>query len=389
MSPEADTSETYHGFEQGPIRPPSEARSLLIRVTRNCPWNRCSFCPVYKETAFTFRSVEHVKRDIDAVHTHLEKLRKLAGPTDTIESDVIQRLTAELEPEASQAFAAAFHWFFAGRTKSVFLQDANSLAARVVDLVDILKHLETRFPFIHRTTSYARGQTIAARRVDDLEAMKDAGLDRIHIGLESGSDEILKAVQKGATKRQHITAGRKVKEAGIQLSEYVMPGLGGRSLSKVHALETADALNQINPDFIRLRTLALIPRAPLYEEFKVGRFEKCTDVEVVQEILTLIENLDGITSVIKSDHVLNLFPDVQGRLPRDRERMTTILHTFLSMDPEKQRQFQVGRRLGIFSRLSDLDDLQRLAQVEQACRQLRVTSENVDEITDQIMATYV
>lgn len=389
MSTATNRAQVYRGFEQGPIRPPSEARSLLIRVTRSCPWNRCTFCPVYKETTFSFRPVEHVKRDIDTVYRHVEKLRELADSSGPIEHTVVQRLIAEVEPGTSQAFAAAVHWFLAGGKKSVFLQDANSLAARAVDLVDVLKHLKAKFPFIHRTTSYARAQTIAARKASDLKATREAGLERIHIGLESGSDEVLQTVKKGATKKQHIRAGLKAKEAGMELSEYVMPGLGGRPLSDVHALETADALNQINPDFIRLRTLAISPRAPLFEEWKAGRFEKCTDVEVVREILTLIENLDGITSVIKSDHVLNLFSDLQGRLPDDRERMTTMLGDFLAMDPGQQRLFQIGKRLGIFSGLRDVDNAQKLAHLEQACRQLSVTPENVDEITDRIVTTYV
>jgi len=358
-------------------------------VTRNCPWNRCTFCPVYKDAKFSFRPVEHVKRDIDAVHLQFEKLHELADPEGHIDQDAIDSLVANLKPEAEGAFAAAFNWLLAGKLKSVFLQDANSPAARIVDLVDILKHLKMRFPFIHRVTSYARAQTIAARKITDLTAIRQAGLDRIHIGLESGSDKILQAVKKGATKKQHVAAGLKVKEAGMELSEYVMPGLGGRQLSEVHALETADALNQIDPHFIRLRTLAIPPRAPLHEEWSAGRFEKCTDVEVAQELLTLIENLNGVTGVIKSDHVLNLFPELHGRLPQNKERMTAILHEFLSMEPDRQRLFQVGRRLGVFTRLRDLDNPQQVIQAEQACRQLGVTAENVDAITDQLMTRYV
>ena len=121
----------------------------------------------------------------------------------------------------------------------------------------------------------------------------------------------------------------------------------------------------------------------------MGRFEKCTDLMMTQEILTLIEHLDGITSVIKSDHVLNLFPDLQGKLPRDKERMIDILRTFLLMDAQQQRLFQVGRRVGIFSRLWDMEHPQKMAQAETACRELGITPENVDEITDQIMTTYI
>jgi hypothetical protein len=110
---------------------------------------------------------------------------------------------------------------------------------------------------------------------------------------------------------------------------------------------------------------------------------------MTQEILMFIEHLDGITSVIKSDHVLNLFPDLQGKLPRDKEHMMDILRTFLSMEAQEQRLFQVGRRVGIFSRLQDMEHPQKMAQAETACRELGITPENVDEITDRIMTTYI
>ena len=389
MSAQAKNADPYRGFEQGPIRPPSEAQSLLLRVTRNCPWNRCSFCPVYKGTTFSIRPVEHVRRDIDAVHKHVETLRGLAHPSGQIDQPTMRRLIDTTPSEESQALAAALHWFLGGRMKSVFLQDANTLAIKAADLIDILNHLKMRFPSVQRTTSYARAQTVAAKRESDLKAIRQAGLDRIHVGLESGSNEVLAAVNKGATKEQHIVAGCKAKRAGMELSEYVMPGLGGRRLSQTHALETADALNRIDPDFIRLRTLAIPRHIPLFEDYEAGRFEKCTDLMMVEEILTLIEHLDGITSVVKSDHVLSLFPGLQGKLPRDKDRMIDMLRSFLLMDAQQQRLFQVGRRIGIFSRLRDMEHPQKMAQAEVACRELGITPENVDEITDQIMTTYI
>jgi radical SAM superfamily enzyme YgiQ (UPF0313 family) len=336
------------GFEQGPIRPPSEAYSLLIRVTRNCPWNRCAFCPVYKGTEFSLRPVEHVKRDIDGVHQHVETLRQLADDAGRVPRDEFDRLVERVETGETDAFAAAVHWLFRGRCKSVFLQDANSLAARPRELVEILTHLRERFPDVKRVTSYARSQTVAQRKLDDLRAIREAGLDRLHIGLESGSDEVLKRVNKGCTKQMHIEAGLKAKEAGFEVSEYVMPGLGGRELSETHALESADALNRIDPHFIRLRTLAIPPGIPLFEAQRDGRFEKCDDVTLAHELLMFIENLHGITSVVKSDHILNLFADLQGRLPDDREKMLGVLHAFLEMGAERRARYQLGRRLGIF-----------------------------------------
>lgn len=389
MSTGEQVSEEYRGFEQGPIRPPSEARSLLVRVTRNCPWNRCSFCPVYKGAKFSIRPVDHVKRDIDAVHRHIERLLSLAKPSAPVDPAKVNELAKDLAADEAAPFAAAFNWLFGGGMRSVFLQDANSLVMKTEGLVEVLTHLKRRFPEARRITSYARARTVAAKKDDELAAIRDAGLDRIHLGLESGSDQILAATKKGVTKDKHIVAGRKAKKAGMELSEYVMPGLGGRRLSKTHALETAEALNQIDPDFIRIRTLAIPPGIPLHEEYRAGQFEKCTDLMIAEELLLFVENLEGISSVVKSDHILNLFMDLQGRLPRDRERMLNTLRTFLKLDPAQQRLYQVGRRLGIFNRLVDMESPGRLSEAEKAYRELGVTPGNVDRITDELMARFV
>jgi hypothetical protein len=382
-------SDPYSGFEQGPIRPPSEAYSLLVRVTRNCPWNRCAFCPVYKGTKFSRRPVDHVKKDIDAVCRHIQAFLELADESGRVPAGEIRRVAEDVDADRSPAFVAAFNWYFAGGMQSVFIQDANSLIIRASDLVEILTHLKERFPQIQRITSYARSQTIARTKEEDLKAIGEAGLNRIHIGLESGSDEVLKMVKKGVTKEMHIQAGAKVKKAGIELSEYHMPGLGGRKYSKEHALETADALNQINPDFIRLRTLAIPNSAPLFEEWRLGRFEKCTEAEVVEEILLFIDKLDGITSVVKSDHILNLFQDLEGTLPQDKEHMLNILRAFLEMDAGKQALYQVGRRIGVFSGLSDMEKPNRMARAQRACSELGITPENVDQVTSELMKRFI
>jgi hypothetical protein len=379
---------SQYQFEQGPIRPPSEAYSLLVRVTRNCPWNRCTFCPVYKGTRFSIRPVEHVKRDIDAVYKYVEALRQNIDESGRIDRTALNQIVATIEPGDQSAFHAAFNWLAGGAT-SVFIQDANSLVIKPADLVDILIHLKARFPWVERITSYARGHTLARIKDDDLKAIGDAGLNRIHTGLESGSDTVLEMVKKGATKEIQIKAGQKVKRAEIELSEYYMPGLGGRALLEEHALETAGALNQIDPDFIRLRTLALPSRIPLFEEVQAGRFEKCTDLMVAKETQMFIENLDGITSVVKSDHILNLFGDLEGTLPQDKERMLAILHTFLAMDPERQRLYQIGRRIAVFSGLSDMENPRRLAKAERVHRELGVTADNIDEIVGELMKRFV
>jgi hypothetical protein len=388
MSGKRETDEIYRGFEQGPIRPPSEAYSLLIRVTRNCPWNRCTFCPVYKGSRFSLRSVDHVKKDIDAVHRSIQIIRDISDQHGRIRRTKMLKAAENYEQTDPMAFNAALNWF-AGAMDSIFIQDANSLIIKPYNLVEILIHLKNRFPWVRRITSYARSHTIARIKDSDLKAIKDAGLNRIHIGLESGSDTVLKMAGKGVTQATHIKAGLKVKKAGMELSEYIMPGLGGRAYSKIHALKTADALNHINPDFIRLRTLAIPNTVPLFDDWQAGRFKKCTDLMMAKEILLLIQTLDGITSVVKSDHILNLFETVEGTLPQDKEQMLDILRTFLAMAPERQCVYQVGRRLGFFSRISDMESPHRLKKAEKACRQFGVTWKNVDEVIDELMKRFI
>lgn len=374
----------YRGFEQGPIRPPSEANSLLIRVTRNCPWNRCTFCSVYKREKFSLRPVEHVIADIDAIYQVVALILEELQDGGRITGERINQLAENFTGEAQGIYYTAVNWLVRGEG-SVFLQDANSPIIKPDDLIAILDHLKSRFPFITRITSYARSHTIIRISDEKLLQMAASGLNRIHIGLETGSDTVLKSTDKGVTKEQHISAGRKIKRAGIELSEYVMPGLGGVDLSQEHALETADALNHINADFIRLRTLTWPPGMPLYKEDTSGKFQKCTDVQIVREIRTLVDTLDGISSTLKSDHFNNLLQDVDGSLPADKLKMLAVLDEFLNMPTEEQVLFQVGRRMGYFQSLGDLQVPVQRRSVEDICERLEITAENADRIIEERM----
>ncbi|MGD8252293.1 MAG: radical SAM protein, partial [Desulfobacterales bacterium] len=169
----------------------------------------------------------------------------------------------------------------------------------------------------------------------------------------------------------------------------VMPGLGGRELSREHALETADALNRINADFIRLRTLAIPGRTELAGDREEGRFEKPTGRETAEEILLFLESLQGIESTVKSDHVLNLFQEVEGKLPGDKEKMIDPIRRFLALPPEEQMLFQVGRRMGYLSELADLESPSRRAHVESACRTHGITPDNMDEVIGEIMKRFI
>jgi len=378
----------YRGFEQGPIRPPSEAGSLLIRITRNCPWNRCTFCPVYKGTDFSLRPVEHVLEDINLVHGYVQEIRQSIAKTGGFTPSDINKLPKVNERDDRTALNAAVQWAVNGM-QSIFLQDANSLIIKPERLVAILLHLKHCFPWVQRLTSYGRSHTIARITDENLKRIAAAGLNRIHIGMESGSDRVLTNIKKGVDKETQIKAGLKVKKAGMELSEYIMPGLGGVSLSKDHAVETADALNRINPDFIRLRTLAIPDHVELCREYEKGAFEKLTGLETAAELLTFLEQLDGITSTLKSDHILNLFEDLEGKFPQDKGKMIGMVLNFLDMPPSDQVIYQVGRRMGLFRGLGDMDDCGPRERVEHICSQNNISPDNVDAVIDEMMKRFI
>ena len=382
------TCEEYEGFELGPIRPPSEAKSLMLRITRNCPWNSCTFCGLYKGQKFSIRPVSHIIKDIDVIRYYVDEIQKIMAQSDGAAHRQYMNLMAGQPESDRMALHAALIWVQGGM-QSIFLQDANTLIIKPDDLVEILKHVQKSFPQVERITSYARSHTIARISDDDMARIAAAGLNRIHIGMESACDEVLDFVKKGVDKKTHIIAGQKVKRAGIELSEYFMPGLGGVTLSRKNALETADALNQINPDFIRIRTLGLPENVELYKDFQSGSFVKPGDVPMAEELLLLLDNLNGITSTVKSDHILNLFQEVEGRLPEDKERMTAPLRAFLAMPPEEQLIYMVGRRTGIFSKLEDLYDSELRNHAEKARIAHRVTLDNVDDFTLEMMKQFI
>lgn len=382
-----DNMEGYNGFEIGPIRPPSEAESLLVRVTRNCPWNQCKFCGLYKGKKFSIRPKEHVKRDLDLIKECIDKLKE-ADLSPNSRQLIIKNLRESLSEDDEWAYHSAVIWYRSGM-RSIFLQDANTMIIKPDDIVEILNHIRTNFPEVERITSYARSHTLARISDDDLKRIADAGLNRIHVGMESACDEVLNLVKKGVDKATHILAGQKVKKAGIELSEYYMPGLGGNEYSRQNALETADALNQINPNFIRIRTLAIPDNVPLYKDYLDGIFTRANDVRMVEELLLLIENLHGITSTVKSDHILNLIPEVEGVLPQDKDKMVNALKWFLELSKEEQILFRIGRRTGIMNSMKDLSNPSLRAKVTSIIEQNDITAENIDVVVDELMKRFI
>ena len=347
-------------FEQGPIRPPNEAKSLLLRFTRNCPWNQCLFCPVYKNDTFSFRSGEEIKRDIQIAKDCADDIKDLSlrmGQGGAVTDDVINRIVNS--PDYSYSYQSVAIWLYYD-TKACFLQDADSLIMKTGDLAECLRFLRQKFPELERVTTYSRSRTVSRKSLSEVQEIKEAGLDRIHIGLESGYGPVLKLIKKGVTPAQHVDAGRKIIESGMSLSEYIMPGLGGQALWREHAVETARVLNDINPHYIRLRSLRVPTRTPLYQKVVDGSFNMMTDDEVVEEIRVFIENLDDqMTSFIASDHIMNLLEEVSGKMPGDKDAMLDVIRKYQELPEDDRIIYRLGRRGGLYSSTDDLyrDDI--------------------------------
>ncbi len=358
-------------YEIGPIRPPNEAYSLLVRFTRNCPWNQCEFCHTYKGKRFEKRKLSDIKRDIDSIKAIRDDVTGLSM-TMGYEGKITEELVDHIFGDSSRndCYRSVVAWLYFGG-KNVFIQDANSPAMKTEVFVEALQYLKEKLPSIDRVTSYARSRTIAKRlSLDDLKAMKEAGLTRLHVGMETGSNVLLNEINKGATKEDHIACGKKVKAAGIELSEYVILGLGGKKLWEEHALETAAALNRIDPDFIRFRTLKVLKDMPLYEKVSRGDFLIPHDEDILREEMLLIEHLEGIGSRIKSDHILNLLEDVEGKLPEDKERMISVIDRFFAMSAEEKLVYRFGRRAGMYRSLDDLHDELSYYRIKKAIKDM-------------------
>jgi radical SAM superfamily enzyme YgiQ (UPF0313 family) len=307
-----------YSFETGVYRPPSEggSHSLLVRFTRNCPWNRCGFCAMYKDEKFEVRSASEIKQDIDAMAAlgnDLQEASRKSGHNGVVNergAAVLIDRTPELNHHPG--FVMLYHWLLAG-AKTVFLQDANSIIMKTDHLVEVLQYLRKSFPSIERVTSYARSKTLAQKSPDELQAIHKAGLDRLHVGLETGDDSLLKKIKKGVTSQSHIDGGLKALQAGFQLSEYWMPGLGGKAMWESHAVNTARVLNQINPHYIRSRPFYPIPGTRLHDALQAREFELLSPYGQLEELRVMVDALD-ISSRVCFDHAGNYWKNRQGSL---------------------------------------------------------------------------
>jgi radical SAM superfamily enzyme YgiQ (UPF0313 family) len=288
---------------QGPIyRPPSEADSLLIQATAGCPHNKCTFCMVYKNgPQFKIRPKAEIIED-------MHEAREQYGPS----------------------------------VRTMFLPAGNSIAVPTEDLVHICLAAREIFPLLERITVYGSARYILDKGEGELRRLAESGLSRIHVGLESGNDQVLRRIKKGASRQEQIQAGQMLSKAGIENSTYVMLGIGGRELTRKHARDTASAVSAISPGFVRIRTFLPKVDTPLLKDIEKNEFQMVTPHQALLELKTLITNIECETR-LTSDHYTN-YINAEGVLPRDRDRLLKLVDRALSWDENSFRPVYVGRQ---------------------------------------------
>jgi radical SAM superfamily enzyme YgiQ (UPF0313 family) len=269
------------------VRPPSEANSLLLPVTIGCSHNKCTFCGTYTGVKFRIRPLEDIKRDIDKV-------------------------------------AKNYSWSL----RRVFLENGDAIIAPQRLLVPVLKYLNEKFPNLERIGSYSTPQAALIKSVDELKELHKLGLKIVYLGVETGDEELLKKIDKGATYDQIVEAGRKIKQAGITLSVTVLLGLGGKEGSQKHALGTAKILTDLDPDFAGALTVILVPGTPLYKDREEGRFELISPFQTLEELKTIIENANFSDCFFTANHASNYLP-IKARLPKQKAAVLKLIDEVL------------------------------------------------------------
>ncbi|MFX1274594.1 MAG: radical SAM protein [Promethearchaeota archaeon] len=334
------------GFQIASVRPPTENFSLAISTHFYCPHGKCAFCPsqLFSQTPkFQRRTLDEILNDIDNAARLDQMLLQSDG---TIETSILHAISRF--PALRDCIIHLAYWHAYSNGTTAFLGGANPLLYKKEFLKDVMTHLKIKFPSINRITSYGRTRTAAKKGSSFFKTLQEAGLDRIHVGLESGSNKVLELMNKGTTSEYHILGGINIKEGEISLCTYVMPGLGGKKWSKEHALETARVINEIEPDFVRLRTLEIFPATPLYLKLKSGDFVELTEEEVVKEEKILVENINCNTT-ITSDSAANLLIEIWGDLPKDKEKILRAIDRYLDLSVTEKVEFSLKRRLEAFS----------------------------------------
>ena len=320
-------------IEIGPIRPPSESNSLLIRVTRGCHWNKCYFCGLYKSMRFSMRPIDETIEDI--------------------------RRQAQLNQGK--------------KITSCFLQDGDALVLKTDYLLRILEAINQSFPDMQYITSYARADSITRKSPAELKALRQAGLNHLYSGME-----ILKLINKGFDADTVVQSGCMAKDADMILSEFILLGIGGKELSEENAVQTAKALNIIQPDFIRVHATGIKPESKLGEFVRDGSFTLQSEEEIVVEQKLFLQQLHEMDSYYVNEHIINLLLEVRGNLRTEKQEMLSTIDRFLTLPPDERLLFAVGRRLNIFFRLDDLKKPKLHQKAEESLQQILSKNPHVD-----------
>lgn len=321
-----------NNFEQGPIRPPAEADSLLIRTTRGCPWNKCKFCTLFDGMRFSIRKLDEVKQDIEAAGSYYGN-----APFETC-----------------------------------FLQDGDSFAMKTDDLIEVLTTLKKTFPSLKRISSYGRAQTMMRKSEAEMQEIAEAGLNMLYSGIESGSDTVLKMVNKGVTQDALIQSSLRARSAGMSIMVFVILGLGGKEFSNEHVSGTAHVLNRINPNSVRMMSLAVKKQTELWGLIQSGSFTMLSEVEMVEEQRRLLDKLENIHSHYGKFHGINLLTELEGILPDDKSKLLSIIDEFLALSHDHQNNFILGRRLGRYGRLDGFQQTPTFELIQQQLKAMQL-----------------
>ncbi|SDK19637.1 radical SAM protein [Natronincola ferrireducens] len=288
-------------YEGSVYRPPSEAYSLIIQVTIGCSHNQCTFCSMYKDKNFRIRSLEEIIEDLHRARNHYEKVKR------------------------------------------IFLADGNALVLKNQDLKGILLKIQELFPECERVGIYSSPKDILRKSGEELKELRDCGLAIAYLGVESGSDRILRNIKKGVNAKEMVEAGQRIVASGIKLSITLISGLGGKENWREHAIESAKVINVINPDYLGLLTLLVDPHTEIHREIQEGRFQLLSPQEVMMETEELLKSLKVENCIFRSNHASN-YVALAGTLPQDKERLLQEIRAVIDGEDEDYK-YEGLRRL--------------------------------------------
>ncbi len=373
-------------IDSGPMGPIGEGESLILRTTCNCPWNRCLFCNVYKGRRFRIRKVKDIKQDIEKVKRAEELLVETSGGRISQLSfeKVLKLFNFSSVHEVfalKRTMMNVGNWIFHGKRR-VFLQDADSLIMKTDQLEEVLLYLKERFPSVEEFSSYARSKTCFRKSFDELKRLKNAGLSWLLVGIESGSDRVLKFMKKGVTSIEHVEGGKKVVESGIKMAAFIMPGLGGRDLSKEHVDETIKVLNSIKPYEVRIRSLAVLKGSPLFEKFLKGEFQPASEDQMIDEIERIIKGLE-FDCIFETLQMTNVLFNIRGKLSLLKKPMLDAISQYKSFSKFERLSFRLRKYLydGYLNYIEVDPDL--LSLIEDAKKAISSKREDAESIVEK------